>query len=110
MNRFWSKVNKNTESGCWEWTAGRDGHGYGKFYLHGKDIGAHRASWEIHNGKIPEAEGYHGMCVLHKCDNPLCINPSHLWLGTNLDNMRDRDKKGRAAHMRNNNKQHLIPV
>lgn len=90
MNRFWEKV-KKTKS-CWNWNASRHIFGYGFFSLKGKLMGAHRASWIIHNGKIPA-----GKCVLHKCDNPSCIRPDHLFLGTLADNVRDMDKKKRRG-------------
>lgn len=72
--------------------------GYGKFWL-GKraSVSAHRVAWQIANGPIPdEGPGHHGWCVCHRCDNPLCVNPDHLFLGSNLDNQRDKAAKGRA--------------
>lgn len=60
---------------------------------------AHRVSWELHNGKIPKGHGHHGTCVLHKCDTRSCVNPDHLFLGSNADNVADKVAKGRAAHL-----------
>lgn len=88
--RFWSKVEKG--DGCWEWKTGRDRDGYGVFFWKVQGIGAHRASWMFTNGDIPP-----GLHVLHKCDNPPCVRPDHLFLGTNLDNQRDCMSKGRTA-------------
>lgn len=88
--RFWGKVEK-TET-CWLWTAGKDKDGYGKFRVSKKHYRAHRFSWELHFGPVPLATS-----VLHKCDNPPCVNPDHLFLGSNADNMADRDRKGRQA-------------
>ena len=82
--RFWAKVVKGAS--CWDWTGTRQPAGYG---IIGK-VGAHRISWELHNGLIPS-----GLWVLHRCDNPGCVNPAHLFLGTNGDNVRDAIAKGR---------------
>lgn len=81
---------KATESGCIVWTGSTDKCGYGRIWANGRLESAHRASYEAHIGKIPE-----GLCVLHRCDNPPCINPSHLFLGTPLDNSNDKIAKGR---------------
>lgn len=91
--RFWAKVNK-TDS-CWLWTAYRNRKGYGEFGMgghRGRMYLAHRVSWEMANGTIPD-----GMYVCHACDVPACVNPSHLWLGTATDNNRDMFAKGRAV-------------
>lgn len=90
--RFWPKVNK-TET-CWLWTANKNNQGYGLIYSLEADrkLLAHRVSWELANGPIPE-----GMCVLHQCDVPLCVNPSHLFLGTLAENMIDKERKGRSG-------------
>ena len=95
--RFWSKVNKQggipshrPELGnCWEWTAGRFDVGYGAFANGGQNEGAHRFSFRLKNGKIKK-----GMYVLHKCDNMICVRPSHLFQGTDKDNADDREAKG----------------
>ena len=88
--RFWKYVNKTDH--CWLWIGGlRNGYGIinegGKF---GNAKYAHRISWQIHNGVIPD-----GMDILHRCDNPPCVNPKHLFVGTHQDNMRDAKIKGR---------------
>ena len=79
-------------SGCWEWQAERkkDRFAYGMFWLNNKRVRAHRVSYEVHKGPIPE-----GISVLHKCDNPPCINPDHLFLGTNGENCQDAGNKNR---------------
>jgi hypothetical protein len=78
------------ESGCIVWTGSKTSNGYGKFHFNGKCGRAHRFSWILHFGEIPA-----GLCVMHRCDNPLCTNIEHLSLGTHQENMRDRDNKGR---------------
>jgi hypothetical protein len=90
MNRFWNKVNIPSLSDCWEWQGSKNKHGYGHFKYKRKTHRAHRISWTLIKGEIPE-----GMCVLHRCDNRLCVNPFHLFLGTNQDNMDDKMKKNR---------------
>lgn len=89
--RFWAKVQKGP--GCWTWTGCRDDHGYGMFRPYGRKASArraHRVAWELTHGPIPA-----GMFACHKCDNPQCVRPAHLFLGTPADNAHDRDKKGR---------------
>lgn len=89
--RFWDCVSKG--DGCWVWRRGAGSHGYGQFYFEpGKPRLAHRVAWELENGPIPT-----GMQVLHKCDNKKCVRPDHLFIGTQLDNMRDMIAKGRRA-------------
>lgn len=90
LSSFWAKVHKTDD--CWEWTAARMSSGYGGFYWQRGRVPAHRFSWEIAFGAIPE-----GMFVCHHCDNRLCVRPDHLFLGTALDNARDCVAKGRLA-------------
>ena len=93
--RFWRKVAKHS-SGCWLWYGARNGNGYGVCGAGGLKWLAHRVAWELSCGPIPEGGDYHGTCVLHRCDVPLCVNPDHLFLGTQADNMRDKAEKGRG--------------
>ena len=90
QERFWARVNKGLPKECWEWKSASVRGGYGQISVNGKRAIASRMSWELHNGKIPN-----GMFVCHHCDNPPCVNPGHLFLGTNFDNALDRTQKGR---------------
>ena len=95
--RFASKVRPGP--GCWEWQAGKSVDGYGGFHIGDEHIPAHRYAWQLEYGEIPA-----GMCVLHHCDNPGCVRPSHLFLGTRADNIADMVAKGRQR-----SGAHLIP-
>ena len=97
IERFWSKVDKKSEDECWEWLASLTTNGYGDIRIKNKNYRAHRVSWVLHNGQIPEHDSWHGYCVCHTCDNPSCVNPSHLFLGTNKDNVNDRINKKRKG-------------
>ena len=91
VDRFWEQT--ATGDGCWLWQGSRNNKGYGQLSKGGRSGGSvltHRYSWEIHNGPIPD-----GLCVCHRCDNPPCVNPEHLFLGTYKDNAVDRRDKGR---------------
>jgi hypothetical protein len=87
--RFDRKVDRSGE--CWVWTGAHDSFGHGRLTRNYVNVGAHRVAWERSNGPIPE-----GMCVLHRCDNPPCVRPDHLFLGTKRDNSRDMIAKGRG--------------
>ena len=97
LERFWEKVDVRGEDDCWVWTGAKSPKGYGEFWFteRGKHTRAHQVSWILKFGDIRDGYG-----VLHKCDNPPCVNPKHLFLGTNYDNTRDRDAKGRRVQGR----------
>jgi len=92
--RFWPKVEKTPT--CWNWTAFKDKNGYGQIGSgdRSKHEYSHRVSYVLAYGEIPK-----GMHVLHKCDNPSCVRPDHLFLGTHVDNMQDMTKKGRGKQI-----------
>jgi hypothetical protein len=96
MKRFWDKV--QVTKGCWTWLACKNSNGYGTFTAYRKTYGAHRFSYELHFGEIPK-----GMCVLHSCDNRLCVNPGHLFIGTHSDNHNDMYAKKRCSRAGENN-------
>lgn len=87
---FWEKVDKRGPEDCWEWKAAHTKRGYGCFRFNERQDLSHRVSYILAHGSIPD-----GLWVLHKCDNPKCVNPAHLFLGTHQDNMNDMKNKGR---------------
>lgn len=93
IKRFHAKFTKAGKDECWLWTGAIMTKGYGAFIFDGKQEGAHRVAWILKNGPIPD-----GLHVLHKCDVKNCVNTNHLFLGTNADNMRDKESKGRGNH------------
>jgi hypothetical protein len=93
QERFWSHVDRRPDNECWDWTASDNGCGYGKFWYLRKTIYAHRMSWILIHGNIPE-----DMLVCHTCDNRKCVNPKHLFLGTYYDNNIDTINKGRYVN------------
>lgn len=103
---FESRYSVDEETGCWIWMMGKNPKGYGviggaingkRYAKPGTNMLAHRVSWIIHRGEIPKGKGAHGTVVMHICDNPSCVNPDHLRLGTQSDNVKDMIAKGRKV-------------
>jgi hypothetical protein len=93
--RFWQKVDKKTDNGCWLWIGGHSSNGYGSFTGNNhKPVKAHRFSWILYYGEIPD-----GLLVCHHCDVKFCVNPKHLFLGIDQDNSDDMMKKGRGVQL-----------
>ncbi len=100
--RFWKKVEKGQNHECWLWIGLCNNKGYGQININGKHILTHRFSREIYFGKISQE-----LCVLHKCNNPPCVNPNHLYLGTNKDNSEYMVKQNRQAKGENHGRSKL---
>lgn len=107
--RFWNKINmmgpkaEHMNSRCWVWTGATRAYRYGALMVEGKGVAVTRMIYQEALGGIPN-----NLHVLHKCDNPLCVRPSHLFLGTHLDNMKDRNSKGRARGGKLSGEQHPL--
>jgi hypothetical protein len=101
LDRFLKKVQVGAKEECWPWLAGRKKDWYGNWHNNGNTEGAHRASWRLMRGPIPG-----GLFVLHHCDNPICVNPEHLFLGTQKTNLHDMDQKKRSRRVGKKGSQH----
>lgn len=109
--RFWSRVDKTGGlDACWFWKAAKKKNGYGQMSIGGKMVTTHRIAYTLANGSIPHDGTHHGICVCHRCDNPPCCNPAHLFLGTMADNVTDRDAKKRGGSMSGIPCRHLTPA
>jgi len=98
LPRFNDKYTPEPNSGCWLWTSVLNQKGYGLLRVEGRFQRAHRVSYELFKEPIPNE-----MCVLHKCDTPSCVNPDHLFIGTQKDNMHDMHRKGRGPNLKGSN-------
>lgn len=99
--RFINKIEIDQINGCWIWIGARQRFGYGTIGLGKQYLKAHRLSYEKFVGPIPKSlESKHGMCVCHRCDNPSCVNPDHLFIGTQKNNMQDMHYKNRNGNLK----------
>jgi len=94
---FHTRVDKRGPDECWPWMRGKGTHGYGAFPLHGKMIKAHRMAFYLAYGWLPAWQRPEALSVCHKCDNPVCCNPAHLFVASHVENVADRVRKGRTA-------------
>lgn len=92
LEEFMKRVEPDTNGGCWFWSGAPGAGGYGVLWFEGRYQKAHRVSWALHNGFMPDRS----VKVCHKCDVPACVNPDHLWLGSQADNVADMVRKGRG--------------
>lgn len=92
LHRFLAKTSSVKTMGCWEWIGGKYSNGYGGFRFNSKFQRAHRVAYQLFIGPISD-----GLCVLHHCDNPGCVRPDHLYMGTHQDNMNDKKERGKVA-------------
>jgi len=97
--RFWAKVAVKESNECWEWLAGKDKDGYGRFRYGKQKARANKVAWEITNGSIPT-----GRLICHTCNNPKCVNPNHLYLGTHKSNVDDRQNSGNGYYLKGENR------
>lgn len=100
-SRFWSRAQRGAPESCWEWTGTKTTYGYGVVSHRNRNYRTHRFAWRLTHGAIPA-----GLQVLHRCDNPPCCNPHHLFIGTQVDNMADMERKGRSRRARGSRNGH----
>lgn len=104
LDRFWSLVLKKSSQECWEWQGTKTSYGYGDMKSYPGERKTHRISWTIHNGQIPK-----GMIIRHSCDNPPCVNPAHLLIGTHANNVADKMARKRHPLQKRNHCPHGHP-